>query len=350
MELRESDLQSYVAFLESVVAASPDSTAYIPILSNPQNDWQESLLKEGNAHPLEIPVQSKENAEQLHQIQTNKDELESYISYLKRLAVKSENTLNIYEVESLFQWLQNRSKTAQEQLLQEYNALLAAVYSSNEFKTLMTGSHAVLPTPHIPHLASPTELRAWWHNVLRAIGSYKCYGIILALPSDTEILSYLSKFVTELDLLSGMDCLIIAFTRLGFWFWEKEELEITHFQPAIIDDYTNEGHCVQVGEVLGIELTEYPCLVVFHDIRSSRLVTISLKSLDQSAISQVFRSTFSIIKKAVAENRSPIAAIEIEMVKQQASRGTTAVFNMTKDIIGETMQSALESWINSSIK
>lgn len=66
-----------------------------------------------------------------------------------------------------------------------------------------------------------SQLREWWHGILRSYGRYYCYAIFLVLPSDKEALRYLTDFGREIDLISGVNCLVIAlgkteFKRSGF--------------------------------------------------------------------------------------------------------------------------------------
>ena len=60
------------------------------------------------------------------------------------------------------------------------------------------------------------SVREWWHDVLRNYGYYSCYAIFLALPSDKEIIRYLTDYGRELDLISGENCLVIALSKTDF--------------------------------------------------------------------------------------------------------------------------------------
>jgi len=132
-------------------------------------------------------------------------------------------------------------------------------------------------------------LREWWHSILRDYGRYSCYAIFLALPSDKEIIRYLIDFGNEIDIISGEDCLVIAlgkseFRRSGF----DEKIQqpsiperfsnfLEEMWSAAIKEQVSKGYSVKVAQLFNIEITKFPCLLIFQDIRSSDHALITLK-------------------------------------------------------------------------
>ena len=353
MKMNRAELQNYINHLEDVIAHDAKTIAQMPPPSNPDYDWQRGLELYRWLNSLRVGPGKRGTPEHINeQLEISRETLRNYVGYLKRLTANSNDDTNLFELEQFTNWLQDPKSRLSHETPDEYKALISAVRSNDMYfnhNSIGAGFVAPIP-PDVSYLTSPSRLRQWWHNILRISGNYSCYGIILALPSDTEVLNYLSKYMTELDILSGIECLVIAFTKVGFWFWERENHNVTNFSSAIIEDYTNQGHCVQIGKKLGIQLDEYPCFVLFDDIRSPHRFVVSLKSLDEKEIAQTLRYTFSTIQLASSKKVSPLLALEKEKKKGTSAQKKTLILNKAKAIVGETMQTALEAWINSSIK
>src|SRR5512141_1620815 len=65
----------------------------------------------------------------------------------------------------------------------------------------------------LPDELNSEAIRDWWHSLLREHGPYPAYAFFLVLASDTDATSYLLEYGTELDNLSGQNCLIIVFNK-----------------------------------------------------------------------------------------------------------------------------------------
>ena len=118
-------------------------------------------------------------------------------------------------------------------------------------------------------------LRDWWQNILRDYDHrYSCSAIFIILPSDKEAIRYLSDFGTEIDIISGDDCLVIVlgkaeFKRSGF----DEKMQrptmserLTSFLEeawkVAINDHVSKGYSVKIAQLFKVEINQFPCLLV----------------------------------------------------------------------------------------
>ncbi len=136
----------------------------------------------------------------------------------------------------------------------------------------------------------PRSLKTWWHNILRKYGKYPCYAVFLLLPSDKEAISYLSQFGKELDLISDKDCLVIAFGKTEF---KGPKFDETVWSE-VVSEHISEGISITIAKIFNIDFTQFPCLIVFRDIRSPEHVVITLKDFTAEIIAQNMRQVFSI--------------------------------------------------------
>jgi hypothetical protein len=207
----------------------------------------------------------------------------------------------------------------------------------DEFRTILKG----LPAPPLSK-----DLKKWWHEILRNYGRYSCYAIMLALPSDTEVVNYLRSFGKELDLISGEDCLLIALTMQGFWRFGFDYA----IMEAAFNEQVSEGYSLEVAKVLQINLTDFPSLVIFDDIRSKDFVLVQLKGLSVEAIAERMREIFVVIQDANSKKEKPIPVLKrylnIEVLRHK-SRSTLKTLS---EFGGRTFEKAMEAWINARIK
>lgn len=111
-----------------------------------------------------------------------------------------------------------------------------------------------------------SELRRWWHDILRTKGKYTSYAFFMLLPSDVSTIEYIKNYGTELNLLSGKNCLILMLGKVeGGNPLEEGMTEIA------LDEYINKGYSTAIARFFKIKLQLFPCVVFFEDIRSDRL-------------------------------------------------------------------------------
>lgn len=200
---------------------------------------------------------------------------------------------------------------------------------------------------HVPDAINDRiRLRAWWHQILRDYGQFSCYAIFLVLPSDTEALRYLSEYGKELDLISAEDCLIMVlgkteFGRFGFEgnIWE-----------AAIEEYFSDGLSIKVGKMFEIDFDEYPCLLIFQDVRSSRHILTTLRGMDAREIVQKLRSAFSIIHKAISIGKDPLNALEKQRNAENLNKMGRNIVSELRSFAGKTFETAMKAWVEVAIK
>jgi hypothetical protein len=190
------------------------------------------------------------------------------------------------------------------------------------------------------------KLRNWWHATLKDRGRYSCYGIFLALPSDKEAIMYLSQYGEELDLISGKSCLIIALSRRDYRLkgfkgetWRK-----------ILNKYAGEGLSIKVAQLFDIAFTEFPCLLLFEDIRSPKHVAIRLAGMPTSEIAIRMRKIFSVIQRAVNEEKPPLAELKKVRKIETIQKTGRVLANKAGKLTEKTFEKAMEAWIQAIIK
>ncbi len=190
------------------------------------------------------------------------------------------------------------------------------------------------------------SLREWWHEILREYDRYPCYGIFLVLPSDAEAIRYLNEFGQELDLISGENCSVIALS--------STEVRRSSFDEDLwnttLEKHVSEGHSLKVAQLFDIEITTFPCLVLFRDIRSPEHVVITLKGMKAEEICEKMRLVFAVIRKAVSTRENPLVALEQHRSQENLRKMGQSIIGQTRIVAGKTFETAMEAWIKAVIK
>lgn len=193
---------------------------------------------------------------------------------------------------------------------------------------------------------SSRALRESWHDILRKSRGFTCYGIFLLFPSDKEVLSYLRTFGTEVDIISRDSCLLIF---LGATEIRRPSLDPENWQRTI-DRHVTSGQSVEIADVLGIKISEFPCLVIFRDLRSGDFVSIHLLELEADEIATRMRSVFSTIKGAVSEKGDPVSAIERSLARDGLLTAIDSMAGGVRKLAVGTFETAMEVWIKQQYK
>jgi hypothetical protein len=205
-------------------------------------------------------------------------------------------------------------------------------------------------------------IREWWHGVLRDYGRYSCYAIFLALPSDKETLRYLVDFGNELDIISGEACLVITlgkteFKRSGFDEEIKKPSVSERFSnfleeawSAAIKEQVSKGYSMKIAQLFNIELTNFPCLLIFQDIRSSDHAQITLKGMIAEEIAERMRATFSIIHTAVSDKKPIIETLASHQNSETLRKAGKTIFSKASGVAEKTFETAIEAWIGALVK
>jgi hypothetical protein len=207
-----------------------------------------------------------------------------------------------------------------------------------------------------------STLREWWHGVLRDHGRYSCYAIFLALPSDKETLRYLIDFGNELDIISGEDCLVIALGKSEF---KRSGIDEEIKKPSISERFSNfleeawnaaikeqvsKGYSVKIAQLFNIELTNFPCLLIFQDIRSTDHALITLKGMTAEEIAERMRATFSIIHTAVSDKKPIIETLAYHQNSEALRKAGKTIFSKASGVAEKTFETAIEAWIGAVVK
>lgn len=189
-------------------------------------------------------------------------------------------------------------------------------------------------------------IREWWHEILRNYGKYSCYAFFLMLPSDREAIKYLTYYGKEIDIISAKNCLVIAlskneFKRVGF---DK------HIWEYAVNEQSNEGYSLAIANKFKIKLTEFPCIVLFDNIRKPKKVIFSLKDKTSDDISKQVRTIFSEINDSVEKKISPITALERYQGTEKLNKVRQSFWSKLFAFTEKTFEFATEAWINMLIK
>ncbi len=196
-------------------------------------------------------------------------------------------------------------------------------------------------------------LREWWHEVMGNYGRYACYAMFLVLPSDEEVIQYLTKYGKELDVISGENCLIIALSKDAFKLSSFDEPPWSFNEPrwkTLVEEHSGEGYSVKVARYFGIDLTEFPCLLMFRDIRSTDHVAVTLKELTVKEIAGKMRAIFAAIQKAVRNHTDPLAVIQSYQTGGTFQKTGQKAVGIIGSFAGKTLEAVMKALIEATIK
>ena len=204
----------------------------------------------------------------------------------------------------------------------------------------------IVVSKSIPEKTDIAGLRRWWHNLLRQHGKYSCCAFILVLPTDIQAIKYLTEFGKELDLLSGDNCLVLALSDVQLMHYGFDE---NLWRMAIKAQVSN-GQSVRIAKLFNIKFTEFPCMVIFQDIRSPDHLVVSLQEMDTDEISQKMRSIFSIIQLANTKKTNPLVQLKRQEHKKELQKAGMSIMGKLQSFAGNTFETAMETVIQSTIK
>jgi len=191
----------------------------------------------------------------------------------------------------------------------------------------------------------PHSIRAFWHSILREHGQYSCYAVFLLLPSDNEAISYFREFGRELNLISGKECLVLAFG--------ETELKGPNFDndiwSIVAGEHVAQDMSIKIAQKFKIKFTQFPCLLVFRDIRSPEHVIINLKNHTSENIAENLRKVFSIINTAVSKKQDPVHALNLERKAEYFQKTGLSIVSEVQSFAGKTLDTVMEAFIKASI-
>ena len=191
-------------------------------------------------------------------------------------------------------------------------------------------------------------IREWQHELFRKYGKSTCYVLFLVLPSDLEAITYLTHYGQELHQISGDNALVLAFSEANYkiatskfqdWYWN-----------ASIIEQIDEGLSLKVARLFDIKYSEFPCLLIFEDIRSPQHIMINLKNLTAGEISLKMREVFSSIQKAATKKEAPISTIKKDLAIENIQKTGQVTINTIQGFAGKTFEAALKAWAEVIVK
>ena len=204
----------------------------------------------------------------------------------------------------------------------------------------------------LPHLKdgnvvdNKALVRNWWHRIIQIHGRYSCFAIFLVLPADKAAISYLTEYCHELDAISGRHCLVLGLGQNQLQYFDfSQDAWINAVQEQVAG-----GHSVIVAELFNIDFTDFPCLVLFHDIRSPKHIAVNLKGMNTEEIAQQIRAIFSIVRKASVNKSDPLIAIELERGKEQFRKAGSSTISQIQAFAGKTIETIMEATVMAIIK
>lgn len=200
----------------------------------------------------------------------------------------------------------------------------------------------------------PHSLREWWYTILRSHGKYPCYAIFLVLPSDKEVVKFLQESSGELHLISGKHCLIILlgadfFSIFGLYSDSAHRYSDNYWVEASTK-HISAGESVEVAALLGVDLTEFPCVIFFHDIRAKEYALVSLRGKRNEEISQELRHIFSLISNHSSESKSIIDALRSYSTFRKVRDKGHQLTKTATSLVEKTLEAVIEAWVKAMIK
>ena len=193
-----------------------------------------------------------------------------------------------------------------------------------------------------------SEIRSWWHDVIRSTERvFPSYATFLFLPSDGDAIKYFTDFYDEVEIMSGENCCLLALTNKDFKLYAQSKDEwVDDFNL----DVTN-GYSAKLAQTLfGKDFNDFPCVLLFDDLRSRNCAVISLKELATYEISFLMRDVFHTINTAVSKRKKPIKELQKYMAVEKGRGIAVKITDETIKIITLSFEAVMEAFIKAFIK
>ena len=105
-----------------------------------------------------------------------------------------------------------------------------------------------------------------------------------------------------------------------------------------------------MAELLGLELTALPCIILFKSFKSTDYAIVSFKKMTIEQISQKMRSVFSLVNKAVSMKQNPIQVVVKTQSKDTRRQKNKSLIGGIRGFVGTTFKTVVETWITTEIK
>ena len=210
----------------------------------------------------------------------------------------------------------------------------------------MIGAPAVAVAPSVDE----SNIKEWQHELFRKYGKSSCYALFLVLPSDFEAIRYITRYSEELHLISEDNTLVLALSQNSYKIPISTSEYPDYYWNRVVKRQIIEGLSLKVAKIFNIKFSEFPCLLIFEDIRSPQHIKINLKKMTHDEISERMRIIFSIIQKAAKNKKSPIATIKNDLAFEKLQKAGQVTIYTLQDFAGKTFEAALKAWAEASVK
>lgn len=272
-------------------------------------------------------------------LQSKADELSQIFSTINDQILQ----INVQTVENLLPSFTDDIQSCQESIV------IASSKLSQISESLQNSANNLVTADRAEHVAiardsDSNSLRNWWHSILREHGKYSIFGIFLVLPGDAETIRYLVDS-EEIHLVSGKNCLII-----GLGNKQVQPAFSVEAWKQVIQEQVSEGHSLTVAKIFGINISDFPCLLLFEDIRKSHYIQVSLKGMTANEISEKLRIIFTSVDNAVTAKNKPLLALQVLRIGDKFRKNGNVIISELRKLAGISLESAIESIISATVK
>jgi hypothetical protein len=173
--------------------------------------------------------------------------------------------------------------------------------------------------------------------------------MILLLPRDLELISYLNDYGRELDIITGENSLVILlgnsnYKRVGLDKRIRKLANEAAWRKAV-REHAWQGYSADIAHAIGMRLDSLPCLLMFKDIRSPNRVVVPLGGMIAAEIGHLMRTLFSLVDEAVTNKKDPLRLIRSHLRRKTLLRRGKAVVSAAGGIAETTFEVAIGALI-----
>jgi hypothetical protein len=104
-----------------------------------------------------------------------------------------------------------------------------------------------------------------------------------------------------------------------------------------------------MARLFSIPVSDFPCLLLFRDIRSPEHIAANLKGLTALEIAEKMRALFSVIQDASDAQDDPLAAIERQRNQERFRTAGSSIIGHLRSLVGKSLETAIEAMIKATV-
>ena len=198
-------------------------------------------------------------------------------------------------------------------------------YSSEDEQNTDTGlTKSIYPSRY--------KVRNWWDKyITEQVDKFPFYAFLLARDVDKEVHKCIKKYSETLDRETGDKCLLmIAMLKdqnirdVSEKFTVKEN-DVAKWQETF-ESYAKGDIPAKLGWLFGVDTKDFPCLLVFRDLRQWQSIKISLGDMDAK---EIIKRITDIMSAARGNFKDPyqgiVNLVEDENTDKKSGRGHSSV-------------------------